>query len=232
MKPRFSLLTIGLLTAIAAISLVIYGQYSEIAPLRSENKRLNEERGTLVVDDKKRLCAIKMPDQFAGPDRDAYRVYVPEGQSYIAYVKVNGIPKEETPDIERLPDRFFNLGLYKEVLFARLEAGEWTLAVETKRLGGRRDIALMRGGPDYGFLLDASAQTPQDQWPTTRPDTYTIFEQVVERETTYADGSGCLVLLRRRIQGVARESLRVTSYRTEETSESLDGVMLWLERLP
>src|SRR5262245_50475727 len=91
-RSSYSLRTLLLLMAIAALSITTYMLYREVGPLRAENKRLNEERGTLVIDDPTRACAIKIPSQFAGPDREAFRIYVPPNHAYLAFVKINDIP--------------------------------------------------------------------------------------------------------------------------------------------
>jgi hypothetical protein len=227
--PRFSILNLLMAMMIVALAITANGLYREVGPLRAENRRLNEERGTLVIDDPARLCAIRIPRRFAGPNRDAFRVYVPPDQEYMAFVQINRIPKAGYPKVDKLPDRAIYVGNYEKTLFARLTSGESTLVVETTRGVDRRDIVLLRGNADLDFLLDVSANTPENEWPTATPERYSVFGGGVSKQTTYADKSGRLALLRRRIQAAATSNVR-RSYMRQEPKGELDGVMLWLER--
>jgi hypothetical protein len=205
--------------------IVVVQLWREVGPLRAENKRLNEERGTLVIGDPSLLQAIKVPARFAGEGRQSFRVYVPPGQAYLAFVHINDIPKAGLPALKKLPDHAGVLGNFQGRLFGRLLPGEHTVTIRTVRRDGRADIGLI---VDF---LDASANTPTDRWPTVVPETYSVFGGGVGAETIAAVGTEPLVLLRHRILGVARESVFV-SYRTPEPDIPLDGVMLWVERMP
>src|SRR4051812_252002 len=92
-RPRFSLLTVLLLMTITGMGISIRQLWREVGPLRADNKRLTEERGMLVIRDPNRLHAIEIPARFAGEGRQSFRVYVPPGQTYLAFVQVNDIPK-------------------------------------------------------------------------------------------------------------------------------------------
>ena len=50
-RPRFSLLTLLLLMAIAAMGIVIWQLWSEVEPLRAEVRNLRLETGRLTIDD-------------------------------------------------------------------------------------------------------------------------------------------------------------------------------------
>lgn len=63
--PHFSLLTLLLVVAILSLSITVVHLWREVEPLRADNKRLNEERGTLVVDDPSRPHAIRIPERIA-----------------------------------------------------------------------------------------------------------------------------------------------------------------------
>jgi hypothetical protein len=225
--PRFSLLSLLLLVAILALSITVTRLWREVGPLRTENKRLNEERGTLMVDDSSRLHAIRIPDRFAGEGRESYRIFVPKDSLYWAFVVVNNIPKEGYPKLKRYPDRYSILGMGTNLpLHAKLEPGEHVLTLRKVRRGDDRwDVQLAISG------IDATAHTPADDWPTIEPDTYSVFESGVKLETTPADSSRRLVLLRRRIEAVV-ESRVFHSYSTPEPDYPLDGLILWIEPDP
>jgi hypothetical protein len=230
-RPRISLLTALLLITIAGMALVIVQLWREVGPLRVENKRFNEERGTLVIGDRNLLHAIKIPARFAGEGRQSFRVYVPPGQLYHAFVQVNEIPKDGLPNLKKLPRHAGILGLFQGGLHARLGPGEHTVTVRTVHRGDRADIQLVVRFADPAIALDASANTPKDQWPTVVPETYSVFGGGVGAATVAADGTKPLVLLRHRIEGVAQESLQV-SYEIPEPRRPLNGMMLWVERAP
>jgi hypothetical protein len=120
--PRFSLFTILLLFALVTCGIMIWQLWREVGPLRAENKRLNEERGTLVIGDPNQLHAIKIPAHFAGEGRQSFRVYVPLGQSYFAFVQVNEIPKSGLPE-RKLPGHAASLGGSQGHLFGGLRPG-------------------------------------------------------------------------------------------------------------
>jgi len=72
------------------MSIVIASLWREVGPLRAANKRSKEERGTLVITDPAKVHAIEIPARFAGEGRQSFRVYVPPGKKYRAFVQVNG----------------------------------------------------------------------------------------------------------------------------------------------
>ena len=231
LRPRISLLTALLLMTIAGMALVLIRLWREVGPLRADNKRLDEERGTLAIGDPNQLHAIKIPARFAGEGRQSFRLYVPPGKSYLAFVQVNNVPKAGLPKLTKLPDHAGILGNFQGRLFARLGPGEHTVAIRTVRRGDRADIVLITGFASPTISLDASANTPNDRWPTVAPETYSVFGGGVGATTIAAEGTEPLVLLRQRILGVARESTYV-SYTTPEPDFPLDGVLLWVERAP
>src|SRR6186713_5182 len=96
-RPRISILTTLLLMTILGLALVVAQLWREVGPLRAANKRLNEERGTLVMGDREKLHAIEIPARFAGECLTSFRIYVPPEQTYVAYVCVNDVPKTGVP---------------------------------------------------------------------------------------------------------------------------------------
>ena len=221
-RPRLSLLSLLTAVALTALSITVWIQWRELKPLRADNKNLNEERGTLVIDDRSRLNAIKIPDRFAGEGRTSFRVYVPEGQLYWVFCVVNGVPKDGYPELKRFPDTGILGSGTNLPLFGRLDPGEHVVSVKKVRRPERSDIYLMVNH------LDASANTRADAWPPATPNTYSVHNEGVNSKTVTADESGKLVLVRRRIQAVAQSTI-YHSFATIEPDYPLDGVMLWIE---
>ena len=81
-RPRFSLFTLLLVMTVVALTITVILLWREVGPLRAENKRLNEERGTLMLRDRSTFQAIRIPSRFTGEGRESYRVFVPEDSLY------------------------------------------------------------------------------------------------------------------------------------------------------
>jgi hypothetical protein len=224
-RPRISLLSALLLMTIVAMAIVVVGLWREVGPLRAENKQLNEERGTLVIGEPAKLHAIKIPARFAGEGRHSFRIYVPPGQTYMAFAKVNDVPKDGLPEPKKLPNHAGILGLFQDRLFGRIGPGEHIVTIRTIRHGTKADIYLIIDG------LDAGANTSRDRWPTNVPETYHVFGGGVGGTAVVLDRREPLVLLRRRIMAAAQSNVLV-SYSMPEPDLPLDGVLLWVERAP
>lgn len=213
--PRFSLLTLLLLVAILALSITVIFLWREVKPLRAENKRLHEERGTLMIDDRSRLHAIQIPSRFAGEGRDSFRVFVPDNSRYWVFLVVNKIAKEGYPKLKRYPREHGMLGSGTNLpLFGRLDPGEHVVSVQKVRRGDNRwDVQLIVDG------LDATANTRADEWPTVEFESFQNFGEGVTHRTTPAKASGRLILKRRRVQPVSQELLT-------------SSFLLWIEHDP
>lgn len=228
-RPRISVLSALLLTTIVSMALVIAHLWHEVVPLRADNKRLNEERGTLVLGDRSKLHAIEIPARFAGECLTSFRIYVPPDQKFAARLFVNNIPKTGLPEHENLGHSVGILGGSDGKLCAGLEPGERVVTVKTVEWRGKSDISLELG--DFrNNPLEADAQTPKDRWPTIVPDTYTIYGDHEVRESLVANGSEPLVLKRYRIEQAAHET-DMHSWVTPEPDYALDGFILWVERI-
>lgn len=79
-RPRFSLLTLLLLTTIVALAVSLAILYRDFLPLQAEVARLRKELGELRVDDPSKLQAIRVET-----DNELewkWRVWIPEGTVY------------------------------------------------------------------------------------------------------------------------------------------------------
>jgi hypothetical protein len=223
-RLRVSLFGLLLFFAIVALSITVAVQWRELKPLRAENKRLNEERGTLMIEDRSRVHAIKIPARFAGEGRDSFRIFVPEGAVYWVFVVVNDIPKDGYPKFKNFPQKYSMLGSGTDLpLHARLDPGEHVLSIRTVSMGPKRsDIQLI---VDF---LDATANTKPDRWPSVIPESYNNFGNEIRSETTPADDSGRLELQRHRIEATSADGT-FHSFMTPDPDYPLDGVMVWIE---
>lgn len=95
-RPRFSLLTLVLVTTIVALAVSVGLLYREVGPLRIEVKRLRAEVGELDVRDKSKIHAIQVP---SGSKLEwKWRIWIPEGITYSLRSSGGDIPKEGFPE--------------------------------------------------------------------------------------------------------------------------------------
>ncbi len=227
-KFRFSLLNLLLTTALVALSFTVYRLGREVGPLKRENKRLNEERGTLVVEERTLVHAIRVPSRFA-KNPGTFRVFIPDGKSYVAIVAVNAIPKSGFPEVKRRAARGMILGQAGENAFAILPPGEHQVSLSVEDRNNRARYVRF-ATTAQGLPLDMTVQIPKGAWPETQPETYAVYGDGVRGTTQSVAADQPLVLLRYRLEAVSPESLNV-SYSTPEPAYALDGMMLWLEPL-
>ncbi|QDT68317.1 hypothetical protein MalM25_12380 [Planctomycetes bacterium MalM25] len=104
-RPRISLLSLLLLMAVVGTTLMTWMQWRELGPLRTENRRLKEERGDLFVADPKRVHAIRIPKDFVTNQNYAFRVWVPrDGRKYFAVMCLEALPRAGVPATEQWSD--------------------------------------------------------------------------------------------------------------------------------
>ncbi|QDV73315.1 hypothetical protein [Botrimarina mediterranea] len=96
LRPRISLLSLLLLTAVVACLIVVTLQARELAPLRIENKRLRSEVGELSVEDPNRLHGIRVATTDENHWR--FRVLVPDQRRYWFGCMSDLIPKGKSSE--------------------------------------------------------------------------------------------------------------------------------------
>jgi hypothetical protein len=101
-RPRFSLLTMLLLTTIVGLGIVVALQWRQIEPLRREVRELRGEVGRLTIDDPKKAYAIFVPTVEGNHWR--WRVYLPPGAEYRTFVYSGRLPERRGPLREWLND--------------------------------------------------------------------------------------------------------------------------------
>ncbi len=91
-RPRFSLLTLILLTTIAALALTVGILWRDVGPLRQEVRRLRNEVGELHVEDSTKLHAIRVET-----DNELewkWRIWIPESGSYRIGIGGRSVPAQ------------------------------------------------------------------------------------------------------------------------------------------
>lgn len=226
-RIRFSLLNLLLLFSCVALAITSYRLGNEIRPLRVENKRLNEERGTLVFDDDTKVHAIRVPDRYAN-NSGTFRVFVPKGKTYVAVVAVNNIPKDGIPEVKRSPPAGMSLGQAGANAFASLPPGEHRISLVLRHPRNGCPQIIFSDTEQIGHGISVSF--PAGEWPDEEWQGYHLFGDSVGRTTETVDAGQRLVLLRDRREPSDPDSISV-SYVRPNPDYPMDGMMLWIEPL-
>ncbi len=83
-RPRFSLLTLLLLTTVVAMSVALWQLGSEVVPLREEVRQLRAEVGKLSVFDDEKIYAIQLKTE----EKNVWwwRIYLPPGKFFLSKI--------------------------------------------------------------------------------------------------------------------------------------------------
>lgn len=240
-RPRLSLLNLLLITALVATGLMTGMLWREVGPLRQEVARLHAERGSIRFNDPTKLTAIRIPNDFVPDQWRAFRVHVPKGQVYYAYLVLEDIPKEGLPECGDKPTGTYTGGT-DQIGYAHLEAGEHLLYLARDSADeGMRAMRLTMGGITFTNmpLYDKSARveapallSKETAGESSFTGTHNVFSNLVGFEPETVETGEPLVLLRVRYSPVYRspdEPMVITSWSPSEPHGLLEGVMLWLE---
>ncbi len=94
-RPRLSLRTALLLTAIVAFSLLVVRLWQEVGPLRNEVRRLRDLTGVLSIEDPSKVYAIQV--QTLDDLTWKWRVWVPAGRRIFAKSCWGNVPRDSFP---------------------------------------------------------------------------------------------------------------------------------------
>ncbi|WP_425399821.1 hypothetical protein [Aeoliella sp.] len=94
-RPRFSLLTLVLVTTIVALAVAVFLQYQELGPLREENRRLRYEVGELDVEDASQVHVVSVKK--AGGYHWQWRIHLPKGHDWWIHLSRHA-PKQGLPE--------------------------------------------------------------------------------------------------------------------------------------
>ncbi len=215
----FSLICI---ITVVALSVVVYRQGNELQVLKPQVKQLNEERGTLVIEDSRLVHAIQVPSRFATND-GTYRVFIPENESYVAMIAINDIPQTGYPLVPKSNSYNMLIGQTGKYAFARLNAGEHLVSLHLQQQNGKKHVRLEVDG------LDMLINLPPNTWPEVSPLPYTVFESDSVRNKTSTVARGQPLILKRHRIAAAPE--KFYSFSTPDPPSPLQGMMLWIEPL-
>ncbi|MEN0109187.1 MAG: hypothetical protein AAF805_00545 [Planctomycetota bacterium] len=151
-RPRISLLSLLLLTAVVALAATVALQWQELGPLRAENRRLRDEVGELSIDDPAKLHAIRVDT--GEPRTWKWRVWVPDGKAYRVCLADRAIPTNGFPDKDGslIVDRPGE-GVITFAIRRAIDGEGW----RAKLSGGSGSLGT--GGDDLDWAGEASAAT-------------------------------------------------------------------------
>lgn len=135
-RPRFSLLSFLLLTALVSVSVSYWQLRQEHATVQLENQKLRDADGHLVVCDPEKAYVRQ-----AHSDEELTwkcRVYLPEGKTFWLYQKRGNIPTNYYSDPLVSPSRPMKTGVF-DISFSFKETnGKWVLGIQ---IGSSRTVS-------------------------------------------------------------------------------------------
>ncbi|TWT90615.1 hypothetical protein Mal64_10090 [Pseudobythopirellula maris] len=201
--PRFSLLSLLVLTAITVLVAVLWVELREVGPLRREVRRLREQSGLITVDDRTRPHALMLKSD--SPFEWRWLVWLPESSGAVVRVANGGVPITGLPAEadDELPIRTTQEPLVVSYRIHRDPVDNWlygTLSAE-----GRVAIEV---GDDLA-------------WPEFSPKVF-LRGGVTEKTQSFAPGKPVELL---RLRAAETTNVRMIP-------NPADGVMIWLEMKP
>lgn len=206
-RPRFSLLTMILLTTIVGLTMVIVQLWREVGPLRKEVRQLRDEVGVITVEDPSRLHAIEVrtKDEMIWK----WRIWVPESSKTVLKFLWGNVPLEDYPPVA-------------DITSDELRPGEqWITITVQKAPGIDKWQYVLERSRDSDFTVPISEDkqwflTPRDNFASGGVGTFTRMDDD-------DDGRHTFLLKRHRVQ-LKRKPLSAT-----DDPDPLPGFMLWLE---
>lgn len=206
-RPRLTLFSLLLLTALAATSMTTAMLWREVGPLRQEVYRLRDEVGELVIRDESKLHAIRVPVEPTSARREwRWRVWWPKEQSYRLRCADGPIPKAGFPEsngwsqLEGGAPNVISVVATKDP-----DSERWSTRTEFKRSGS--------GG---GYFSGSAAD-----WLDTA---YVLEVGGVHEQTKLFETGESVVLCRYRSSDKVNNSSKIP--------DPADGFMIWLEPMP
>ncbi len=219
--PRYSLLTLLLLTAIAALAVSVWRQSFEIEPLRQEVRRLRQEVGQLTIDDENKIYAIRVAT--ADLDVHRYRVYLPKNRRFSLNSRIVTIPGK----LNSQSRQEWFASLRGSGGSSSIESGEFTIDSQVRpgdETPDQWDLIHSingRGGGANGAVMP---------WLNDRR-VWTTAEEAQLGKQIELDANDGLVLFALR-KGKMQETHGGYSNKWPDETKEHPGVMLWIEPVP
>lgn len=147
-RPRFSLLTALLLTALVACGITIWQLWHEIEPLRSQVRRMRTELGFLSIEDPLVAQAIQVGT--GEVDHWKWRIYLPQGGKYELFIYSGTIPPNNPNQNQNWFDAVKKSG---SGLSGTIRDGEFVFDVKLIKEGDRWFVATSNAnGMSFGKM--------------------------------------------------------------------------------
>ena len=227
-RPRLSLLTALLFTALVACGVTIWQLWREVGPLRAENRRMRTAGGRLTIDDPKMAYGISVPT--FEDDTWKWRIYLPPGGKFSLNNRSGHLPhSSQHPDKTAWFDAVRKDGVGSSwsgspfegefMLEARIlkESNGWVLVTRSTKLGDGNRTA---GGGK------TSIYQPSDDWLADLRSRMTSSDVAADQKS-FEFGQPIMLL------HIQRPVITETSgggYSSIAPSGPADGVVLWIEQ--
>jgi hypothetical protein len=221
--PRFSLLTILLLTALVACGFTIWQLWREVRPLRAEVARLRAEVGQLTIEDTDKAYAIQV--HTFDDDTWKWRIYLPPGRKYSLHTRSGNLPSPVGITRNEWLEAVTRHGVGSSSSGTGL-SGEYTLEAKLVQQDDRWLLVTrntVREGPVSGHAGGTTSIYP-DEWladrraRSTRSDVPSVNQKVFEPDQP--------ILLLHMMKPIITETSSGYSSRTPEGPA--DGFALWI----
>jgi len=227
-RPRISLLTALLLTAIVALAIVVAQLWHKVDPLQSEVRRLRAEVGYLSIDDPTKAYGIAVASSEENTWR--WRIHLPPGTKYVLHEWSGHLPN-------RWPERGGIAAIEKahgekqgtassgdsltgeisvEVRFD-YDEGKWLSRTIVRR---RNDEAAQVS------TIKSQVYQPSGDWLSDRRGR-TMFSSLKDRQQKEFAPNDSILLLH--LQRQVIKNLPNNVYTSTSPKGNADGVMIWLE---
>ena len=223
-RPRISLLTLLLLTAIAAMAIVIAQLWREVGPLRAEVRRLRSEVGYLTIEDPTKAYAISVPTFEENSWR--WRIFLPPGRMYALNERSGRLPAPSQHPGDEWFDAVKRHGSGSSSSGSNL-SGEFTLEAKLIKQDDRWLLVTQFTKSDGDSSTRSGGRTSihPDEWLSeqrsrpTRSDVPAVDQKTFDRDAP--------ILLLHRMEPLITETEGGFTSRTPEGPAN--GFVLWIE---
>jgi hypothetical protein len=218
-RPRISILTALLLTAILGMAIVLVQLWRSVEPLRAENRRLRSELGYLSILDENKVYATEVASD--EPDTHRYRVYIPKKGTFKLHTRIFSIPGR--PTAETKADWIATLLKSRSGSSSEIAPGEYTIDVKLRRNLDDEEswtMFISKQGKSAGSV---GSKMP---WLNDRR-AWSYSSDVSASDQIEADPNAGLVLFKIGQATVTGSNGSYSMYPPDETKDH-PGVMLWI----
>jgi hypothetical protein len=227
-RPRVSLLTALLLLTIVGLSIVSFGLWREVGPLRLENRRMRAQLGQLRIEDSKKAYAMQLPAYEDNTWR--WRIYLPPGGQHVMYDYSGILPARNGRKDKDWFEEMKQSGRGGGTSSGSHLQGEFTIVAKLLKENGRWKVAMSftPGDSEQSATLTSETGIAQatDDWPGDYRQRGRIANGVGMEQKSFAPGEPMVLLAAQR---AVVKKLPGGARRTETTKGPAEGIAIWIE---